>query len=106
MLNMRRTAFAIGFASVIMTSGFSSSANACGLLGCIVNQIVPGAGDVLDDVHRRLGNPLDQAGAVAAQYYGVPVSPHCATPQGVFVGAWLPIGIACNANGIQGVVVP
>ena len=88
-------------------AAFSAPASARGLIGGLIEDLCGncGVGNALDQTHEQLGNPLDQAGDAAAAYYGVPVSPHCATPRGVFVGPWLPIGVACNVNGVQGVVV-
>jgi hypothetical protein len=70
-------------------AALSGSASAGGLIGDLIEGACGGCGvgRALDDAHRQLGNPLDQAGAAAAQSYGVPVSPHCATSGGI-VADW------------------
>ena len=98
---------AICFSVIISTALWVSTASAGGLLGDIIENACGGCGvgQQLDEVHKNVGQPLDHVGAAAAQAQGVPVSPYCLTPQGVFVGPWLPIGIPCNVNGWQGVIV-
>jgi hypothetical protein len=91
-----------------LAAGFSAPALAQGVIGGLIEGLCGGCGvgRALDDVHRQLGNPLDQAGAAAAQYYGVPLSPHCATPWGIGISNWLPYGAPCSVNGVQGFIVP
>jgi len=84
-----------------------NSAMAGGLIGDIIEGACGncGAGRALDEAHRNIGQPLDHAAALAAKKYGVPVSPYCATPQGVFTGPFLPINAPCQVHGMYGVVV-
>ncbi|TBG08437.1 hypothetical protein ELG79_36565 [Rhizobium leguminosarum] len=56
------------FATTILIAA-NGSAHACGVVGCIFNSVVPGAGDVLDDVNRQAGKPFDHAVAAAAEAY-------------------------------------
>jgi hypothetical protein len=47
-------------AGVSLLTAVAPSANACGFLGCIVNQIAPGVGDQMDNLNRDLGHPAEQ----------------------------------------------
>jgi hypothetical protein len=82
-------------------------ASAGGLIGDLIEGACGncGAGRQLDNIHRDMGRPLDHVGAAAATYYGVPLSPYCATPWGVALGRFQPVGTPCNVNGAQGVTV-
>jgi hypothetical protein len=46
-------------ALVVGMSALTPSADASGLLGGIINQVAPGVGDKLDDLHDQMGKPLD-----------------------------------------------
>lgn len=61
--------------------------------------------EILDDTHKNLGNPLDNAAAPIVQQT-VPMSPRCATQFGVGIVGWGPIGAPCNFNGAYGQIVP
>jgi hypothetical protein len=64
-------------------------AGACGNCG--------GGGEALDEAHKQPRNPLDQAGAAAAQDSGIPRSPHCDTAWGYLAWPWL----SCRADARQ-----
>lgn len=78
-----------------------------GVIGNIIEEACGncGAGRQLDRAHHDLENPIDRQLAPIVQGYGAPISPNCATPAGVFVGPWLPIGTPCNAYGHYGVTI-
>jgi hypothetical protein len=106
---MKKVSTLLAVAAVTsMMAAFLAPASAEGLIGGFIDNLCGGCGvgQALDDANKQLGNPVDEIGAAAAQYYGAPVSPNCATPWGVFVGPWLPIGVPCNVNGMEGVIVP
>jgi hypothetical protein len=97
------------FAAIIISATaatFSPPAMAGGLIGDLVEGACGGcgAGRALDQAHKQIGRPLDHAAAGVARSYGVPLSPYCATPAGIFVGPFQPIGIPCNVNGMIGIV--
>jgi len=54
-------------AAVIAVAALASmttpKAQACGVIGCLVNQVAPGAGDALDDENAKLGKPFDHTAA-------------------------------------------
>jgi hypothetical protein len=62
----RNAALVATLASVSFAPGFALPARACGLLGCIINQVAPGAGDALDKMHNDMGRPLDHAANIGA----------------------------------------
>ena len=68
---IRNIVLALATVSSLAIAG-GAPANACGIIGCIVNQVAPGVGDQLDDWHNRAGRPLDhlanQAAGSAADY--------------------------------------
>ncbi len=77
-------------------------------VGVATGIITPGQADTLDDVHARLGaplnqfNPLNQGGFQPAQPPAPQFAPRlgnfCATPQGVFgPGPLNPVGMPCHA---------
>jgi hypothetical protein len=74
---VRKSSLAAVLAGVSFAPNFALEAKACGLLGCVINQVAPGAGDALDKIHKDLGRPLDHAanaGAGAAADIVVPGS--------------------------------
>jgi hypothetical protein len=77
-------------------AAFSAPAFAGGLIGDLIAGACGNCGgaEALDEAHKQPGNPLDQAGAAAAQDSGIPRSPHCATRWGVFAWPWL----SCRAD--------
>ncbi|GLQ82759.1 hypothetical protein GCM10007881_62820 [Mesorhizobium huakuii] len=119
-------AFAIISGSAVI--GASSSAHAdCGLIGCIVNDIVPGAGDALDDWNREFSNrqsdhsvwnqvmhpqmPKSAFRSAGPQQQPQPqpqlvMGNYCATQFGVFgPGPFNPVGSRCFAWNAPGQVV-
>lgn len=52
--------FALIVGAFILAGAMVSNASAGGLIGDVVNTFAPGVGTALDDVHKRVGSPLNE----------------------------------------------
>jgi hypothetical protein len=57
-------------ATFLLVGGITHSADACGLMGCIINQVAPGQGDKLDNFNRYNGHPAEELGHIGLDYRG------------------------------------
>jgi hypothetical protein len=65
-----KNVFLAGATVATLATGFNAApANACGLIGCIVDQVLPGVGTQLDIINRNLGQPVDHIAAIVADIY-------------------------------------
>ena len=67
-MNTRKFVFSTLIAAGLAIS-FTAQANACGVIGCIVDSVAPGVGTALDKANAAAGRPFDHAVAGAMNAY-------------------------------------
>lgn len=65
MYTPRKIALAL-VTSTLMFGAVTSSVQACGFVGCLVNKVAPGVGTALDHANAAAGKPFDHAAAAVA----------------------------------------
>ena len=66
-MNTLKTTLAIAALALASITVVPNQASACGVIGCVLNEISPGLGDAADDWNDRNGNIFDHTLAAAAE---------------------------------------